>query len=62
MGTPRVLTVLRKCKYFQSLKTRPPKDLQVGDRVAIHAMLMKDGMLMAHTIQIGVAKIPPKSH
>ena len=38
------------------------KDLQVGDRVVIHAMPMKDGMLMAHTVQIGDAKTPPKSH
>jgi hypothetical protein len=37
-------------------------DLQVGDRVVIHAMTMKGGMLMAHTVQIGVAKTPPKSH
>jgi len=34
----------------------------VGDRVVIHAMTMKGGMLMAHTVQIGVAKTPPKSH
>ena len=32
------------------------KDLQVGDRVVIHAMPMKGGMLMAHTVQIGTAK------
>jgi hypothetical protein len=32
------------------------KDLQVGDRVVIHAMPMKGGMLMAHTVQIGDAK------
>ena len=39
-----------------------PKDLHVGDRVVIHAMTMKGGMLMALTVQIGVAKTPPKSH
>jgi Domain of unknown function (DUF5666) len=38
------------------------KDLQVGDRVVIHAMPMKGGMLMAHTVQIGDAKTPPKPH
>jgi hypothetical protein len=32
------------------------KDLEVGDRVVIHAMPMKGGMLMAHTVQIGDAK------
>ena len=38
------------------------KDLQVGNRVVIHAMLMKGGMLMAHTVQIGVTNTTPKSH
>jgi hypothetical protein len=32
------------------------KDLQVGDRVIIHAVLMKGGMLIANTVQIGVAR------
>jgi hypothetical protein len=31
-------------------------DLHIGDRVVIHAMPMKNGKLMAHTVQVGVAK------
>jgi Domain of unknown function (DUF5666) len=38
------------------------KDLQFADRVVIHAMPMKDGKLMAHTVQIGVAKASAHSH
>jgi hypothetical protein len=37
-------------------------DLHIGDRVVIHAMPMKDGKLMAHTVQIGVAKASVQSH
>ena len=37
-------------------------DLHIGDRVVIHAMPMKDGKLMAHTVQIGVAKASMQSH
>jgi hypothetical protein len=32
------------------------KDLQVGDRVVIHAVLMKGGMLIANNVQIGIAR------
>jgi hypothetical protein len=39
-----------------------PSDLHIGDRVVIHAMPMKDGTLMAHTVQIGVAKASMQSH
>jgi hypothetical protein len=39
-----------------------PNDLHIGDRVVIHAMPMKDGKLMAHTVQIGVAKASTQSH
>ena len=39
-----------------------PNDLHFGDRVVIHAMPMKDGKLMAHTVQIGVAKASMQSH
>jgi type 1 fimbria pilin len=38
------------------------KDVQVGDRVVIHAMAMQGGKLMAHTVEIGVSKKPPSSH
>jgi hypothetical protein len=49
-------------KFTRGSESVTPKDLQVGDRVVIHAMTMKSGMLMAHTVQIGVAKTSPKSH
>jgi len=39
-----------------------PGDLHIGDRVVIHAMPMKDRKLMAHTVQIGVAKASMQSH
>ena len=39
-----------------------PNDLHIADRVVIHAMPMKDGKLMAHTVQIGVAKASTQSH
>ena len=39
-----------------------PSDLHVGDRVVIHAMPMKNGKLMAHTVQVGVAKASVQSH
>jgi Domain of unknown function (DUF5666) len=32
------------------------KDLHVGDRVVIHAKLAEGGKLVAHTVQIGVAR------
>jgi len=38
-----------------------PSDLHIGDRVVIHAMPMKDGKLMAHTVQVGVSKASTKS-
>jgi len=47
-------------KFTKGNATITPKDLQVGDRVVIHAMPMKGGMLMAHTVQIGDVKTPPK--
>jgi hypothetical protein len=36
-------------------------DLHVGDRVVIHAMPMNNGKLMAHTVQVGIAKASAKS-
>lgn len=38
------------------------KEIQIGDRVVIHAMAMPGGKLMAHTVQIGISKKPPSSH
>src|SRR5215469_1414555 len=32
------------------------QDVQVGDRVVIHATKTNDGKLIAHTVQVGVAK------
>jgi len=40
-------------KFTKGTASVTLKDLQVGDRVVIHAMPMKVGMLMAHTVQIG---------
>jgi hypothetical protein len=49
-------------KFTKGSASATPKDLQVGDRVVIHAMPMKGGMLMAHTVQIGDVKTQPKPH
>jgi len=38
------------------------QELRVGDRVVIHAVKTNDGKLVAHTVQIGVAKPPATSH
>jgi hypothetical protein len=37
-------------------------DIQVGDRVVIHAVPRKDGKLVAHTVQIGVARTSATTH
>ena len=49
-------------KFSKSGAPAAPSDLRIGDRVVIHAMPMKDGKLMAHTVQIGVAKASTQSH
>jgi len=49
-------------KFTKGDRSAAPEDLQVGDRVVIHAMSMKDGKLMAHTVQIGVVKASTYSH
>ncbi|MGA3092835.1 MAG: DUF5666 domain-containing protein [Terriglobales bacterium] len=49
-------------KFSKNGAPTAPSDLHVGDRVVIHAMFMKDGKLMAHTIQVGVAKTSAQSH
>jgi hypothetical protein len=38
------------------------RELKVGDRVVIHAKKTSDGKLVAHTVQIGVAKPSAASH
>ena len=38
------------------------RELKVGDRVVIHAKKTNDGQLVAHTVQIGVAKPAATSH
>jgi len=48
-------------KFTKGSASVTTKDLQVGNRVVIHAMTMKGGMLMANTVQIGDAKTPQKS-
>jgi hypothetical protein len=48
-------------KYSKDGAPAAPSDLHVGDRVLIHAMPMKNGKLMAHTVQVGVAKPSAKS-
>jgi hypothetical protein len=49
-------------KFSKNDAPATPSDLHVEDRVVIHAMPMKDGKLMAHTIQVGVAKASANSH
>jgi hypothetical protein len=49
-------------KFSKNGAPAVPGDLHIGDRVVIHAMPMKDGKLMAHTVQIGVAKALMQSH
>jgi hypothetical protein len=56
------VVVTPETKFTKGSTSVTLKDLQVGDRVVIHAMPMKGGMLMAHTVQIGDAKSPPKPH
>ena len=49
-------------KFSKNGVPAAPGDLHVGDRVVIHAIPVKDGKLMAHTVQLGVAKTSAKSH
>ncbi len=49
-------------KFSKNDASATPSDLHVGDSVVIHAMPMKDGKLMAHTVQVGVAKASANSH
>lgn len=49
-------------KFSENGAPAAPGDLHIGDRVVIHAMPMKDGKLMAHTVQIGVVKGSMQSH
>jgi hypothetical protein len=55
------LMITSDTKFTKGNGSATLKDLHVGDRVVIHAMPMKDGMLMAHTVQISDAKTPSKS-
>jgi len=48
-------------KFSKNGAPAAPGDLHIGDRVVIHTMPMKDGKLMAHTVQIGVAKASMQS-
>jgi hypothetical protein len=49
-------------KFSKNGTPAAPGDLHIGDRVVIHAMPMKDERLMAHTVQVGVAKASVHSH
>jgi len=54
--------ITSETKFSKNGAPAAPGDLHIGDRVVIHAMPMKDGKLMAHTVQIGVAKGSMQSH
>ena len=43
-------------KFSKADSAVTAQDLRVGDRVVIHATKTNDGKLVAHTVQIGVAK------
>jgi hypothetical protein len=49
-------------KFSKNGAPASASDLHVEDRVVIHAMPMKDGKPMAHTVQVGVAKPAANSH
>ena len=48
-------------KFSKDGAPAAPSDLHVGDRVVIHALPMKNGKLIAHTVQVGIAKASAKS-
>ena len=48
--------ITSETKFSKNGAPASPSDLHIGDRVVVHAMPMKDGKLMAHTVQVGVAK------
>jgi hypothetical protein len=49
-------------KFSKNGAPAAPSDLHVGDRVVIHAIPVKDGKLMAHTVQVGAAQASAKPH
>ena len=54
--------ITSETKFTKGDDSATLKDVQVGERVVIHAMPMKGGMLMANNVQIGVTKNVPKAH
>jgi uncharacterized protein YfdQ (DUF2303 family) len=56
------VTIISDTKFTKGDASAAPKDLQVSDRVVIHAVPTKDGKVIAHTVQIGVAKASAQSH
>ena len=54
--------ITSETKFSKDGAPAASSDLHIGNRVVIHAMPMKDGKLMAHTVQIGVAKGSMQSH
>jgi hypothetical protein len=60
-NAPVEVLVSSDTKFSKNGAPASPSELLVGDRVVIHAMPMKDGKLMAHTVQVGVAKASANS-
>jgi hypothetical protein len=56
------VTIISDTKFTKGDSSATPKDLLVGDRVVIHAVPTEHGKLIAHTVQIGVAKASVQSH
>jgi hypothetical protein len=49
-------------KFSKADSVMTIQDVRVGDRVVIHATKTNHGKLIAHTVQIGVAKAAATSH
>jgi carbonic anhydrase/acetyltransferase-like protein (isoleucine patch superfamily) len=56
------VTISPETKFSKGDAAVTGQDMRVGDRVVIHAAKTNDGKLVAHTVQIGVAKAPATSH
>jgi preprotein translocase subunit YajC len=53
--------IVPETKFTKNGASAYIKDLQIGDRVVIHAKKVKD-QLVAHTVQIGAAKSGGNTH
>lgn len=56
------VAISSETKFSRADATVTVQELKVGDRVVIHATKTHDGKLVAHTVQIGVAKPAALSH